>query len=285
MKIKLIFGIYLLGILLFAMAANCKSEQINGSVAPPVTAPITPPAITPGIQSAIKILFVGNSLTYSNNMPDIFKNLAAVPGKEVYVDQATPGGVDLRHLISDQLVLNKINSMKWDYVVLQSDDITAFSDMYQIEISTIEKFKRIIYQNNPSTKIIYTMIWGLRDGITLRELNGETVNYSYEVYFNKIYDGTLKIAQMTNLKVAPVGLAWKFVIKDNYENRMQLFSEDKAHPALHGSYIMACVMNDVILQNTNPNIQFYCGIPVQQAKYYQQKALLAIGNQTTGIEK
>lgn len=32
--------------------------------------------------------------------------------------------------------------MKWDYIVLLSDDITAFSDMYQIEIKTLENLKK-----------------------------------------------------------------------------------------------------------------------------------------------
>jgi hypothetical protein len=127
---------------------------------------------------AIKILFIGNSLTYYNNMPQMFDSLATASGNEVYVDQATVGGKPLWQLLHDQTVIDKINEKQWDYVILQSDDITAFPDMYYMEIETLESFKDIILMNNPSTQIICTMIWGLRDGVTVKELNGQYVYYS-----------------------------------------------------------------------------------------------------------
>ena len=232
-----------------------------------------------GVRSSnqeVKILFIGNSLTYFNNMPQIFANLAITSGQEVYVDQVTLGGMPLRQLVDDQLVIDKISEMAWDYIVLQSDDITAFPDMYSIEINTLDAFKRIIKQNNPFAHIIYTMIWGLRDGVTLKELNGQVVYYSYQEYMRKIYEGTLNVANAASLMIAPVGWGWHSAILDDAENKPLLFYRDGAHPSLHGSYLMACIMNSIIFQNTDTSIGFYSDIPVEKAKYYQQIAVSTV---------
>lgn len=272
MKLFGLFRKHLWVLLILPLISNCRNEVGVGPKEEPVST-----------ETEKKVLFIGNSLTYYNNMPDIFKNLALASGKNVYVKQATIGGVDLRHLVKAQSVINKVNEMKWDYVVLQSDDITAFSDMYQIEIDALESIKKIIYQNNPSSKIIYTMIWGLRDGVSLTELNGENVYYSYDEYFKKIYKGTIEISNAVGLSLSPVGWAWYSVISENTGNKGLLFSEDKAHPAPHGSYLMACVMNAAIFNSSSANINYYSGIQEERAKYYQQKAVAAVNNYKTGF--
>ena len=148
--------------------------------------------------------------------------------------------------------------------------------MYEIEINTVNAFKNIISQNNSSTQIIYTMIWGLRDGITLQELNGSIVNYSYDDYMHKIYDGTIYIAKATKVMIAPVGWAWHAAISADVAKKMLLFDADKTHPALRGSYLMACVMNAVIFQDKNTAIAFYSGISAGEAADYQQIAVTTV---------
>jgi hypothetical protein len=236
-----------------------------------------PPGV-PVLSQEVKILFIGNSLTYFNNMPLMFANLAKASGKEVYVDQATLAGMPLRQLVYDQSVVSKINEKAWDYIVLQSDDITAFPDMYSTEIETLMAVKHIINQNNPSSRIIYTMIWGLRDGVTLKELSGQIVHYSYKEYMIKIYEGTLNVANSTNLMIAPVGWGWYSAILDDEGNKSLLFYSDGAHPSSHGSYLMACIMNAVIFQNSDTDISFYSDIPMERAIYYQQKAVSTVFN-------
>ncbi len=192
------------------------------------------------VNNTIKILFIGNSLTYSNNMPKIFEELSLNSGKEVYVDQITPGGVSLGFHSTNVETINKINEQKWDYVILQSSDISAFFDLYDHEIRIINKLKNHIKKNNNETKIIYMMVSGLRDGWTGRELNGEIVHYTYKQYMKMIYDGTIYIANQCDVIISPIGIAWEKVIDEKSEMKIKLFDTDGAHPALYGSYIVAC---------------------------------------------
>jgi hypothetical protein len=75
----------------------------------------SPPA-TP--EKTVRVLFVGNSLTFSNDMPEMFAELARSGGYDVKVDMAAQGGWTLSDHASSQLTLNKIDET-WDFVILQ----------------------------------------------------------------------------------------------------------------------------------------------------------------------
>ncbi len=202
-------------------------------------------------QNQISILFIGNSLTGFNDLPGIFKSLCNESNKDILVDHCYRYGKALRHYVNDETVINKIKERKWSYVVLQSDDISAFEDMYHIEINTLKKFKKYIQDNCSSSKIIYEMIWGLRNGVYIQ---GEGY-YSYEDYINKIYEGTLYFSNELNLTIAPVGWAWR-QCRQNMPD-LELFTADNAHPAYPGSYLGACVFYNIIWGEEINNNSYY----------------------------
>lgn len=215
-------------------------------------------------ESIVSVLFIGNSLTYYNNLPGMLENLAIQNNNSILVDRKTVPGASLLALLNNQSVIDKINEKTWDYIILQSNDITAFPDMYHYEINTLTSFKNIITNNCENTKIIYPMLWGFRNGIYVP---GDEVFYTYEEYFEKIYVGTLYIADQLDLLIAPIGLAWKQVREEN--PAIELFAADNCHPALKGSYIGACVYFSVIFQESSVGLNYYNSIPESEALLMQ----------------
>jgi len=71
-------------------------------------------------EDVIKILFIGNSLTYTNDIPGLLERLAEKGSKHVFVDEITIPGAPLARHITNSPSLEKIRSQKWDYVILQS---------------------------------------------------------------------------------------------------------------------------------------------------------------------
>ena len=51
--------------------------------------------------SPLNVLFVGNSLTYFNTMPQQFEQIADEQGHHVTVDQHTPGGTGFVHHVAN----------------------------------------------------------------------------------------------------------------------------------------------------------------------------------------
>ena len=47
------------------------------------------------VDDPLRILFLGNSLMFFNDMPSLFRNLAEKAGKEVYVDSITRGSATI----------------------------------------------------------------------------------------------------------------------------------------------------------------------------------------------
>src|ERR1043166_2917718 len=69
--------------------------------------------------SCIKVLFVGNSYTYVNDLPNTFAQLARSGGHKVEVGMAAQGGWTLSNHLQSSDTLNILNSKNWNYVVLQ----------------------------------------------------------------------------------------------------------------------------------------------------------------------
>src|ERR1019366_3051749 len=73
----------------------------------------------------IHVLFIGNSFTYVNDLPKMVAELAKAGGQPpLLFERETPGGCALEKHWKDGKALAKIQSRKWDFVVLQ-DHSTA----------------------------------------------------------------------------------------------------------------------------------------------------------------
>jgi hypothetical protein len=80
-------------------------------------------------QSPIRLLFVGNSLTYVGNLPAVLDALAASNKKSLQSDMIVKGGATLTERVADGSVERALAANPYDYVVLQErggDTICAF---------------------------------------------------------------------------------------------------------------------------------------------------------------
>src|SRR4051812_10943292 len=66
-----------------------------------------------------RVLFIGNSYTYVNNLPQIVADVASSMGDSLIFDSYTIGGYTLEQHFADTNCTNKIKAGGWDYVILQ----------------------------------------------------------------------------------------------------------------------------------------------------------------------
>src|SRR5262249_59875398 len=66
-----------------------------------------------------RVLFIGNSYTYFNNLPAMFAALAASAGYDVQTEMVAPGGWRLKDHWEKGEGLALLRERRWDYVVLQ----------------------------------------------------------------------------------------------------------------------------------------------------------------------
>ncbi|MCB0764529.1 MAG: hypothetical protein KDB84_07475, partial [Flavobacteriales bacterium] len=65
------------------------------------------------------VLFIGNSYTYVNDLPNTFRQLALSLGDTVVVGSSAPGGYTLFQHSTYAPTLAAIASRPWDYMVMQ----------------------------------------------------------------------------------------------------------------------------------------------------------------------
>lgn len=67
----------------------------------------------------LSVLFVGNSLTYTNNLPLFLEKLAATQGKSIDSEMLVSGGATISEKLNDHSLAAAVQQTPADYIVLQ----------------------------------------------------------------------------------------------------------------------------------------------------------------------
>ena len=217
-------------------------------------------------ENSCKILFIGNSLTFYNNLPGMVKQLAEATGRSVFIDASTIGGATLADHAVNASTLSKIQQQEWDYAILQQAIMAvAFPEIYPELSWPIESLADAISENNTETKVLYFLDYSMRNGLFWL---GEY--YTYDASQQMLYDGTLELAEQLELAIAPVGWAWNAVVRDRPD--IDLYASDEGHPSYLGSYLSAAVYFATIFQEAVSTNSYTAGIDDETAGFLQDVA-------------
>jgi PKD repeat protein len=234
-------------------------------------------------QDTLSVLFIGNSYTSANNLPQLVQNLSTSAGKTLNIDSNMPGGFPLSSHLNDATTFSKISQGNLDYVILQEQsqiptiDYYRYNDMYP----AMTDLKSVIEQYNPCAKIITYMTWGRRFGGQQCDPSG---TYCSPVFanFNHMQDSLtsayLEISEQLNIQCAPVGVTWQNILNDT---TLVLHSGDNSHPNIDGSYVAALTIFSSIWKQGTSGLTYTAGLSNQLAQYYQSKSDNTIFNSTT----
>jgi len=187
-------------------------------------------------QVETSVLFIGNSLTFSNNMPFKFKEIAESFGRKVYVDTLVKRGMNLNYHSNQKRTYKKIKSRKWDFIVIQGQS-TEFAKPADVINVNSKPYAKIlmdsIRKNSGCTKILFYETWGYKNGIDSLPLIS-----NYNLMQSVIEREYLRLADVFSTGVVPVGAVWRR-IRDKHP-AINLYHEDLYHPSKEGSYLAAC---------------------------------------------
>lgn len=227
----------------------------------------SPPSKCSGSQSSgsvLRVLFIGNSYTFANDLPGMFTRLACSGGYQVETGMAAVGGWTLAdHSVSPQ-TLEKLKQQKWDVVVLQEQsEIPAIASvrvqlMYPAARLLVAKIKEI------GALPLLFLTWGHRDG---------TANfgiYGYADMQDQLDVGYRQIADELKVTVVPVGYAW---LKLRLQSNLNLWQDDGSHPNESGTYLAASVFYATIFHQDPAGLAYCAGLSQDSAHFL--KALAA----------
>lgn len=212
-----------------------------------------------------EVLFIGNSVTYFNDMPEIFKNIAASKGKNLSITTHTPGGTGFVNHVDDPSLYQKIRSKNYKYVIMQPGTAESAGHSYPVTV-TAERGRKIrdsIRKYSPCSKIfLYEIPYGVPSA------------NEYNTYFTiqqKIKDSITKMSNLMQVEMVPAGESAR-----NYYNSSQDLalhgSYNDIHPGPKGSYLVAASMYSAIFQDQVFPSAFYNGLPQNTAESFQNIA-------------
>ncbi len=219
-----------------------------------------------------RILFIGNSYTAVNNLPNLISNVALANGDTVLADSYTPGGYTFEQHSTDPAAVTKIYSQQWDYVVLQEQSqLPSFppaqvaTDVYPFA-TTLDS---MIHDNNTCSETVFYMTWGRKNGDASNCASWPPV-CTYEGMQQRLRESYMEMAQQNNSTVSPVGAAFSYVrsLNPNFD----LYNPDESHPSIYGSYLAACVFYATIFHKSPIGTSYISTLSQQDASFLQNAA-------------
>lgn len=193
---------------------------------------------------SLRVLFVGNSLTYYYDMPDMVSRLADSDpdAKPLFAVSFTRPGWTLQEAAQDAKLERLLSDVRWDVVVLQEQSGLASSSPAEIASESVPAATRLhqLSRRAGAQTIVY-MTWPWR------------------------YAGDL--ADQLGLPAAPVGLAWAEARRRR--PGIDLLDDDGHHPNRAGAYLAACVFYEALTGRDPKKSTFTAGLGQDDARFLQ----------------
>jgi hypothetical protein len=187
----------------------------------------------------VRVLFLGNSYTASNDLPGMVRGLAGSVGQKMEVAAHAPGGWWLRDHVRSSDSLDAIAKGGYDFVVLQEQSMVPADHNLSERRSRPAASSLGTRASQAGASVVMFMTWGHRRG------SAEVGHSSYESMQLAIANSYDRLAEGANGKVAPVGAAWWLSLLDRPD--IALYQADGSHPTEAGSYLAAAVIAGFLL--------------------------------------
>ncbi len=186
-----------------------------------------------------RILFIGNSYTYTNGGIDYHLQelvLSAYQHAEIECDNITAGGATLESHYNNANTLQTILDGNWDIVVLQEQSTRPINDPELFyEYATL--LDEVITAGGAETA--FFMTWA-------REYDPEMIEGLAFAYDH--------IGEQLDAIVVPVGRAFQLSLTQN--PNLTLHVGDGSHPNVHGTYLAVCTFFAAFWQESPVGIEY-----------------------------
>ena len=187
-------------------------------------------------QEPLRVLFVGNSLTHTNDLPAVVATLARGLGTEIEYETIAPGGMSLEDHWNAGQVPAEIASGRWDAVVMQQGP----SALPESQVNLREWAERLAaLAREHGTRPALLTVWP--EGYRVNALGDVIVSYA-------------NAAKAARAELYPAGVAWQSAWSRS--PKLPLYGPDGFHPSTLGTYLAALVVYAGLTGQQPPAVAF-----------------------------
>ncbi len=193
-----------------------------------------------------RVLFVGNSYTYVNDLPAALTAMAA-RSDDVRIEAAsvTVGGATLRSHWTAQDAPTRIMTGAWDAVVIQGQSVEPALNPTDFR-TYADRFGTL--SRDFGARAVFFATWPRRagDAVYTESWSGG----SPEVFARRLDDAYTAAAMRTGGVTAHVGMAFLTALRARPAT--VLWADDGSHPSPAGTWVAACVLYRAITDTAPP---------------------------------
>lgn len=240
-------------------ASRGDGGPVDGGVVDGGTDGGAPPTCDEVPEGPGRVLFVGNSFTFTASMPEVFDALAVAGGfPDPEVVMRAVGGQTLAFHRADTSAESAVSRVAegWDVVVLQefsTRPTDAIGPAEQFEIDATWFHDRAL-ESNPATRVILYETFARRAGHSLYPGTFDDpadMQAQLSFWYHDCAERYLPMfseADHVAIEIAHVGDAWERSLVDGEPPR--LHDEDDYHPNGNGAYLTALVFFGTIYERS-----------------------------------
>lgn len=228
-----------------------------------------------------RILFIGNSYTGVNQLPNIFKEIVTSAGHAAPVIQAShPGGRTLEQHLGIAASTQKIQEGKWDVVILQGQSQEASlaevnEGIRKSFLTSGKSLCEMIRKTSPDARIVWYQTWARHADYWKNPKSDLAIGKSPEDMMTRNQKWYGRLAKdNAGSTVALVGEAWAGYYRDHPGKDLHV--ADNSHPTFAGSYLAGLVLYQTIYHTAVAKIT-YRGSLSEDAALDLQKTAAVVG--------
>lgn len=217
-------------------------------------------------QLHLHVLFLGNSYTAVNNLPQVLSDAALSAGDTITFEENTPGGYTLQGHATNSTSLGKIAAGNWQAVVLQEQSQLPSFPIEQVQTDVFpyaRQLDSLIHLNSPCAKTVFYMTWGRKNGDASNCPNWPPV-CTYAGMDSLLSMRYMMMATANHSAVSPVGAVWKYLRQ--YHPGIELYQADESHPSAAGTYAAACAFYATLFNKNPESISYTFSLPPADAQ-------------------
>lgn len=208
-----------------------------------------------------RILMIGNSLTYTNDIPSMLRSLCKASGINAFVDSVTLGGNSLTDYVNpgngngspsltakkevSQQMYTKLKYQKWDFVIIQgkSDETIQIPDKMKHAVATLFP----LIKASGAQMVLYCT-WAPDWKSSVYDINQRQTQIA-DVYYS--------LAKQYGCALAPSGIAFARERTLYPDLDLYISASDRLHPGVAGSYLSACCIYSTLFGKSAEGISYY----------------------------
>jgi hypothetical protein len=200
-----------------------------------------PPDAPGDVPATLRVLFVGNSYTFQNDLP---ARVAAVAvsdsgGPALEVESIAVGGARLLDHLATPATVAAIRDGGWTHVVLQGQSVEPLYDRAGFAAAAAGLAAEVVAAG---AEALFYETWARQVG---SDVYAESWSGGTPAAMQAgLRDAYAAVAAAAGGRMVPVGDAWERALAEH--PTIGLFDSDGSHPSPAGTYLAACVFHAVL---------------------------------------